>query len=206
MVSRETLGGEVGPYVVLAGVLLLFILVFGGLSLLRREPAPVHFAVESLITGAVILGACWVAQAPPTPLLFFAVLYLLMMRARLLVDVANVLARRGRLGASLRLYGLALRVATDRATRGMVLANEGAALLLGGRVAEAIGALEQALSWGLGRKVEAATRCNLGLAYLRQGEAGRGRAQLGQAQELLPGSIYAERARLALQQADGDGS
>ena len=127
------------------------------------------------------------------------------MRVRLLVDVGNRLAVSGRSEAAGRLYGLALRLASNSLDRLIVGANQGAALLHGGRVVEAIAVLERVVSSpsSLGIKLEAACRCNLGLAYLRQGQVGRGRAQLREAMDLLPGSIYALRAHLALQQFEG---
>ncbi len=195
-------------YLLLLLVLLLFILFFGSLSLLRREALSSRFAFETLLVGGLILGAARALQAPPSPILFFVVLYVLGMRARLLVEVANALARRGRLAAASRVYAVAFRLATSRTDRGIVLANQGAALLLAAQLAEAIAVLQQALApaSGLGIKQEAASRCNLGLAYLRRGETGLGRVQLHEVIDLLPGSIYAQRARQALQALDSSAS
>ena len=187
------------PYLVLAFVLLVFVLLFGGLTLLRREPLSARFAAETLLVGGAILGLSWLLRRPWSPVLFFVILYLVAMRARLVTEVANLLAQRGRLPAALRLYELALRLATDSATRATVRVNQGAALLLGRRLPLAIAALQEALAGpGLGIKQEAACHYNLGLAYLRQGETGLGQAELREVGELLPGSIYARHAELAL--------
>ena len=192
------------PYLVLVFVLLLFVLVVGGLRLVRREPLSSRHAGEILAIGAVLLGLARLLGIS-SPVLFFVVLYLVSMRVRLLVDVGNKLAMSRRSEAASRLYGLALRLAVNPLERLIVGVNQGAALLHEGRVAEAIAVLEGVVSSpsSLGIKLEAACRCNLGLAYLRQGQVGRGRAQLQETIDLLPGSIYARRAYLALQQLEG---
>jgi tetratricopeptide (TPR) repeat protein len=192
---------DVDPYLVLLFVLLLFVLLFGAASLLRREPLSGRWAVEVLLSGGVILVAARIAQAPPLPILFFVALYLLTMRARLLIDAGNLLASRGRLAFASRLYALALRLATSPPERLMVLANQSIALLQTGHMATGIAALEGVLSSPacLGAKLEAACRCNLGVAYIRQGQVGRGRALLHETVELAPTSAYASRALSALQ-------
>ncbi|MDI7277122.1 MAG: hypothetical protein QME94_14195 [Anaerolineae bacterium] len=192
------------PYLVLAFVLLVFVLLQGALNLLRREPLSGRQVGESLLVGAVILAVAWLAQAPPPAVLFFVVLYLVAMRARIVVDIANALAQRGRAEAASRLYDVALRLATVPLDRLIVLANKGAALLYLGRVEEAVRVFEGVLAVpaALGVKLEAACRCNLGLAYLRQGRTGLGRGQLHETVDLFPGSVYARRAQLALQRLE----
>ena len=189
------------PYLVLLFVLLLFVLLFGVASMLRREPISGRWAIEVLLSGGVILAAARIAQAPPPPVLFFMALYLLTMRARLLIDAGNTLASKGRLAFASRLYALALRVATSPVESLMVLANQGIALLQAGHLSTGIAALESVLSsrTPLGARLEAACRCNLGLAYLREGQVGRGRALLHETVDLAPGSVFASRALLALQ-------
>jgi hypothetical protein len=193
------------PYLVLLFVLLLFVLLFGLGSLLRREPLSGRWAVEVLLSGGVILLVARIAQAPPPPVLFFMALYLLTMRARLLIDAGNLLASRGRLSFASRLYALALRLATSPLERLMVLANQSIALLQTGHMATGIAALEGILSSPapLGAKLEAACRCNLGLAYVRQGQVGRGRALLHETVELAPASVYSSRALSALRRLEG---
>jgi tetratricopeptide (TPR) repeat protein len=195
------------PYLVLVLVLLLYILLVGGLSLLRREGLSARYAGELLLIGALLLGAARLVRVP-SPVVFFVALYLVSMRVRLLVDAGNRLAMGGRAAMAERMYGLALRLATNPLDRLIVGANRGAALLHRGQVPEAIASLEKVLSSSpaLGLKLEAACRCNLGLAYLRQGQVGRGRAALWEAMDLLPGSVYARRAQMALQQLEGPAS
>ena len=188
-------------YLVSLLVLLLFIACFGGLSLLRREPRSARFALESLVLGGAIVGLAWTTRTPLSPLAFFLVLYLVAMRSRLLVEVANLLARQGRISAALRLYAWALRLAGDATSRVVVQVNRAAALLLGGRVAEVVTLLEGVLApgHGLGIKWEAAAHYNLGQAYVRQGQTGLGRAQFHEVIALLPGSPYAQHAARALE-------
>jgi tetratricopeptide (TPR) repeat protein len=193
-----------GPYWVLVFVLLVFVLLFAGMSLLRRERVSWHWVAETLLSGTIILLAGHVAQAPPPPLLFVLALYVLAMRVRLLVDAGNVFAARGRLAVASRLYALAHGLATNPLDRLIVRANQGAALLHAGQLAAATAALETALSSpaALGIKLEAACRNNLGRAYLRQGQAGQGRAQLHEVLDLFPGSLFARCAQRALQRAE----
>ncbi len=195
------------PYLTLVLVLLVFSLMQGGLSLMRREPLSGRQVAETLLAGVVIMAIARAAEAPPPAVLFFMVLYLVTMRARILVDIANGLARRGRVGVASRLYDLALKLATVPVERLTVRANQGAVLLQQGQVDRAVGVFEDILKApaALGVRLEAACRCNLGLAYLRQGRVGQGRAQLHETVDLLPGSLYAQRARLALRRLEGEG-
>lgn len=194
------------PYLTLILVLLVFVLLQGGLSLLRREPLSGRQVTEALLAGVVILAIARLAGAPPPAVLFFIALYLLTMRARILVDIANSLARQGRVKVAGRLYDLALKLATVPVERLTVRANQGALLLQQGQVDQAVGVFEDVLKVpaALGVRLEAACRCNLGLAYLRQGRVGLGRAQLHETVDLLPGSLYAQRARLALRRLEAE--
>ncbi len=188
------------PYLVPLLVLLLFVLLLGVLSLLRREPLSARAAAEVLAFGGGVILLCWLLRLRLDPVLLFALIYLVAMRARLVVEVANALARRSQLRQALRLYGLASRLAPDGPTYLTVLANQGAALLLARRLPEAVTVLQQALERpGLGAKAEAACRYNLGLAYTRQGERGLAQAQLEQVAGLLPGSPFARQAGRVLE-------
>ena len=189
------------PYLLLVVVLLLYALAASGPSVLGREPLAWGQAGETLIWGAGLLAAAWALRAP-LPLAYLVALYLLTMRARLLVELANALARR-RHPAAARLYALAQALAWNPLDRAIVRANQGAALLHSGRVSEAQAVLDRVLQGGgLGPRLEAACRCNLGLACLRAGDPQRGRALLRETVALMPGSVYAERARRELQQLE----
>jgi tetratricopeptide (TPR) repeat protein len=189
------------PYLLLVVELLLYVLVVGGLSLMRREAGAYRLAGEALAWGVVLLGLAWVLRMP-WPLLYLVALYLVTMRSRLLVELANALAAQRR-PAALGRDDLALRLAGNPVDRALVRVNQGAALLHSGQVAAAAELLRELLGRpGLGLRLEAACRCNLGLAWLRQGQTERARAELARAIDLMPGSPYAQAARFALRRLD----
>lgn len=189
------------PYLLLVLVLLLYALAAAGPSVLGREPLAWGQAAEVIIWGLALLAAAWATQVA-SPLIYLLALYLLSMRARLLVELANLLAVRRR-AAALPLYALAHALALNPLDRTIVRLNQGAALLHWGQVPGAQALLEAVLQGGrLGPKLEAACRCNLGLACLRAGERECGRSHLREAIALQPGSVYAQRARLALQRLE----
>jgi tetratricopeptide (TPR) repeat protein len=181
----------------------LFILVFGGLSLLRREGLSVQFLLESVVLTTLLLGGAWFAGFALSPIVLLIFLYLVTMRSRLIVDLANLLARRGRYEQAFRLYRLGLAWWPDASSRLIVLANRGAAELYSGQVETAIHTLEGVLEANnrssLGRKYEAATRYNLGYAYEQQGEDAKAVTQYNEAIDLMPGSLYAQAAQSALE-------
>ena len=77
------------PHVLIVTLGLCYIVVFGGMSLLQREGLSTQFAFEVLgITGLVEAGAL-LTGSTVNPLLFLVLVYLLSMRGRLLVDLAN---------------------------------------------------------------------------------------------------------------------
>jgi tetratricopeptide (TPR) repeat protein len=190
----------------------LFILVFGGLSLLRREGLSLQFVGETVIVTTLCMGGAWLSGLGLSPIVLLVLLYLVTMRSRLIVDLANLLAARGRYEPAFRLYNLGLAWWPDAPSRLIVLANRGAAELHSGQVEAAIHTLEGVLGAGnrssLGRKYEAATRYNLGYAYEQQGEDAKAVAQYNEAIDVLPGSLYAQAAQSALKRrrkkASGD--
>jgi tetratricopeptide (TPR) repeat protein len=183
---------------------LLYILIFGGLSLLRREGLSNQFALEGLaITAAAALFSLAVGM-PLNPILFLAIIYLVTMRVRLLVDVGNFLAGRGRRETALSIYEWALSLWPNRASRAVVLINRGVVELQQGRLEAAIASLEEALGAGehgrLGLKYEAACRYNLGLAYGRSGRESEASREFNEVVSLFPTSIYARQAERALKE------
>ncbi len=183
---------------------LLYILIFGGLSLLRREGLSNQFALEGLAITAAAAFFSLATGIPLHPILFLVILYLVTMRARLLVDAGNFLASRGRREAALSIYGWALRLWPNRASRAVVLINRGVVELQQGRLEAAIGSLEEALRarehGRLGLKYEAACRYNLGLAYGRSGRESEASRELNEVMDLFPTSIYGQQASRALQE------
>lgn len=193
---------SLNPYLVLVAISALYILVFGGLSLLRREGLSSQFPLEVIgLTGVAILLSR-VAPVILNPVLFLIIIYVVTIRSRLLVDIANRLFTRGNYQAAESLYNLALRLRPDGATRLVVLTNYGAMRVRQGHPQEAIDILQGVLTdgarHGLGPKYEAACRYNLALAYRRAGEEARAVREFSHTIEVMPESLYAVGAQKAL--------
>jgi len=188
----------------------LFVLAFGALGFMRREGLSIQFALETAILTVVLVGGSWLTRLPLNPFMFLIILYLVTMRSRLVVDVANTLVRRNRKEMAFRLYDLALALRPDAASRLIVLTNRGAALLHSGQVDHAISTLEGVLADSqrsrLGIKYEAAARYNLGYAYELKGEDALSVMQYNEAIEVLPSSLYARAAQSALKRRKQQGS
>lgn len=181
----------------------LFVLVFGGLGWTRREGLSLQFALEALGLTILLVGGSWLLGIPLNPFLFLALLYLITMRSRLMVDLANFLAKRRQRDVAFRLYRLSLAWWPDTASRLIVLTNMGAAELHGGQFDAAIQTLEAALAMEtrarLGLKYEAACHYNLGYAYEKRGEDAKAVSQYNEAIDVFPGSVYARAAQAALE-------
>jgi len=190
------------PNLLLLLVGCLYILVFGGLSFLRREGLSLQFAIEAIMITALVLGLSLSANIRISPLLLLILLYLITMRSRLLVDVANLLAERGKYKAAFSIYRLGLAWWPDASSRLIVLTNRGTAELFCGQVDTAIQTLEGVLAVEnrprLGLKYEAACRYNLGQAYAKKGDRAKAVQQLNEVIDLMPGSRYAQAARATL--------
>lgn len=197
----------VNPTILLLLLACLYVVVFGGLSFARREGLSGQFVVESALVTAVLVGGTWLAGIQLSPFLFLALLYLVTMRSRLIVDLANIFAQRHHFNLAFKLYQLGLSWWPDAASRLIVLANRGAAELLCGKVDTAVETLEHVLDAHqrphLGIKYEAACRYNLGVAYERIGNSAKAREQFNEVLELFPGSPYARAASRALERQKG---
>ncbi len=183
--------------IVLVG--LLYIVFFGGLSLLRREGLSLRFALESLlITGVAALIS--LAGYTIHPALFLLILYVLTMRGRILTEAANILAKQGKFDAADRLYAWALRLWPDPSTRHIIHINQATSLIKRGDLDRAIEQLLAVLGDPeyLGVKYEAAAHYNLGIAYLRKEMHARAVVELNAAIDVWPVSEYARYARIVL--------
>ncbi len=179
-----------------------YIVLFGGLALLRREGLSLRFAIESVVlTG--IFALLSLVGINLHPVLFLFILYLVTMRVRLVVELATMFARRGRFETAERLYALSLRLWPDETSRLIVQVNHGAVLLQQGQLDEALamltGVLEKKSSGFLGRKYEAAAHYNLGVVYLRKNMEMQAIEAFNQAIDTLPASEYARGAARALE-------
>ena len=192
----------IDPYLLLLLVACLFALTFGGLGFIRREGLSLQFALETAGLTAILVGGSWLVGTPMNPFLFLVLLYLVTMRSRWTVEVANLLAKRRNYGLAFRLYDLSLAMRPDAATRLIVLANKGAAQVHSGQIEEAIATLETVLETDrgqrLGLKYEAACRYNLAYAYELNGQEARATIEYNEAIEVLPGSVYAQAAQAAM--------
>jgi tetratricopeptide (TPR) repeat protein len=190
------------PTLLLLLVACLYILVFGGLGFARREGLSIQFALEAAGVTALLVGATWLLGIPLNPFLFLAVLYLVTMRSRLTVDLANFLVRRGQRDLAFRLYQLSLAWWPDAPSRLIVQTNIGAAQVYTGQLDAAIETLEGVLTIEerprLGLKYEAACHYNLAYAYEKKGEDAKAIAQYNEAIDAFPGSVYAKAAQAAM--------
>jgi tetratricopeptide (TPR) repeat protein len=190
------------PTLLLLLIASLFILVFGGLGFLRREGLSIQFALEAVGLTVLLVGGSWLLDIELSPFLFLALLYLITMRSRLTVDVANFLVRRDQPKLAFPLYRLSLAWWPDAPSRLIVLTNRGAAQVYTGQIDAAIETLEGVLEMEqrprLGLKYEAACHYNLGYAYEKKGEDAKAIAQYNETIDVLPGSVYAQAAQAAL--------
>ncbi len=179
---------------------LLYLLGFGALSFMRRQGLSTRFAIEGL--SIVAIGTVLaLASVPIHPILFLIVIYLVTMRVRLLVDLGNWLASRGRYGQALDLGQFALRLGPDAVSRQIVLINRGVIQLHMQESETARLTLEKALANEKVRpaaKYLAAGYYNLGLACQRTGRESEAIRRFNEAIDVLPTSIYAHAARQAL--------
>ena len=183
---------------------LLYALLVGGLAVFRREGISTRFALESAAVTLVFGGLAWISGYPISPVIFLVVLYLLTMRVRLLVDLANVFAKQGRVGFAERLYEIGSRLWPDAASLLVLKINQATLLLQENKLEQAISlfddVLKQAGQGALGAKYEAAAHYNLGVAYLRSDMDARAAIEFNAAIDAWPMSLYAKRAEQALEQ------
>jgi tetratricopeptide (TPR) repeat protein len=191
------------PPLLLALTGLLYILLLGGLSFLRREGLSARFAIEAVAITAGVIALSAVAGVWANPAILVALLYLVTMRVRLLIDVGNLLARRGDRQHADAVYRLALRLWPDEAGRLLVRLNQGVLALHNGRPDEAIATFEQVLSAAdsgfLGPKHQSACYYNLGVAYLRKGLDAQATLAFNAVLDTWPASEYARYATIALE-------
>jgi tetratricopeptide (TPR) repeat protein len=196
------------PHLLILLVALVFILVFGGLPVLRREGLSLQLAVEVLVLTGLSLGASLLSGLLLNPILFFIFLYLIVMRCRLLIEVGNLLSSRGHHQRALSVYRLAMRLGPDLPVHLAALINYGFVLVRVGALEEAIRILEGVLEKGgerLQPKHESACHYNLGVAYMRLGRESRAVREFNETIDAWPLSLYAQRARAALERRRSTG-
>ncbi len=181
----------------------LYALLVSGLALFRREGFSTRFAVEAALITIIASGLTALAGLPINPAVFLIVLYLLTMRVRILVDLANIFAKQGRYNLAERLYEFASRLWPDVPGRLALNINQATMQLQERRLDESIATftevLKQADQGQLGAKYEAAAHYNLGVAYLRKDMDARAAIEFNAVIDTWPMSLYARRAEEALE-------
>lgn len=189
-------------YLLIGLIGLLYIVVFGVMALLRREGLSIRFAVEAVCLTAIVVILVWLTPIQIHPVLFLLVLYLVTFRVRILVDLANIFARRGNYIQAERIYDLATRVGPDQTSNLIIKVNHAILLLFKNQLNESItmftDVLSQANQGYLGVKYEAAAHFNLGVAYLRNNNNAMATVEFNSVLDTWPASLYARRAQEAL--------
>lgn len=193
------------PHLLILFVGVFYILIFGGLSLLRREGLSTQFAIEGIAITLIVVAIATFTGIPVNPLAFLIFIYLVTMRGRLLVDIANALSSRGRQRDAIKLLQFALRLRPDHTTHLVIQVNMGIVQLRRKNPASAQQLFEEVLKemeqkGGLGVKYEAACRYNLGQAYLQQGREVEAVRQFNETTIVYPNSIFAKAATRVLEQ------
>ena len=180
-----------------------YIVLFGAVSLLKREGLSKRFALEGGVFTLLVSALTALTGIQPHPIFFLVLIYLITMRVRVLVDFGNLLAQRGQFIQADKLYNLASRLWPDATNHLILQVNQGTSLLQQQKLDEAIATfndiLEQAKHGYLGVKYEAATQYNLGVAYLRKGMDAKASIAFNAVIDTWPASLYAHRAEVALE-------
>jgi tetratricopeptide (TPR) repeat protein len=180
-----------------------YVLVWGGLSLLRRERLSLRFALEAVAITLIFSGLAAWTGFQPHPVLVLLFIYLITMRARLLVDLANSFAQRKQFKRADTLYNIAKRLWPDPSGSLIIQLNQGVSFLQRSETDQAIAAfnaiLQKAGEGNLGIKYEAATHYNLGVAYLRKNQNAQAVVEFNAVLDTWPASEYARRAVAALE-------
>lgn len=188
------------PSILIVFVGLMYILGFWALSFVRRQGLSYRFLIEGLVVTAIGAGLA-LAAVPVHPVAFLAIIYLVTMRVRLLVDAGNLLASRQQYGRALALFRFALRLGPDDIGRQIVLINRGVVQLRMEEPEAAYVSLQEALAdeeTRPGAKYLAAGSYNLGLACRRTGREAEAIRHFNEAIDTMPSSIYGHAARQAL--------
>ncbi|HUW15280.1 MAG TPA: tetratricopeptide repeat protein [Anaerolineae bacterium] len=185
---------------------LLFILLFGGLPMLRREGLSLQLAVEVLVLTALTLGIALSTGFRLSPVVFLVLLYVVVMRSRVLIDLGNLLSSRGRHQQALTAYRLSMKLWPDVPVRLLALTSYGAVLVRMGALEEAVRILEGVLEQAerLQPKQESACHYNLGVACLRLGQDARAVLEFNQTIDSWPLSPYAQYAKAALKKRQSE--
>lgn len=189
-------------YIMIGLIGLMYIVIFGGMALMRREGLSTRFAVESLFITAIAVLMVVFAGISIHPAIFLVLLYIITLRVRLLVDLANFYARRGSYAQANRIYDFASHIWPDPTSKLIILVNQATLHIQENRLTEAIALFKDILDpknhSALGVKYECAAHFNLGVAYLRSDSHSLATVEFNAAIDTWPGSVYAQRSQQAL--------
>ncbi len=192
------------PFIILL-VGFLFTVFFGGLTFIRREGLSLRFAIEAILLTLLFSALSFFYNISIEPILFLILLYVITMRVRILVDLANLLARRRNFKAAGQVYNLATRCWPDKTNSLIIDVNKGTSLLQQNQLDDAISIFKTILARTeqgyLGIKYETATHYNLGVAYQRKNLSSLAIQEFETVIEIWPGSVYARVAEAALKKA-----
>ncbi|MDI6770169.1 MAG: hypothetical protein QMD04_10910 [Anaerolineales bacterium] len=181
-----------------------YVVIFGGLSLLRRDGLSLRFAIEATLITLAVSGLTALSGYPTHPALFLFLVYLLTMRVRLLVDVGNSFAQRQQYNRAEIFYNLADHLWPDPSSKLIIQLNQAVMSMQQGAIDNAIaaltGILQKAGEGFLGLRHEAAAHYNLGAAYRRKGLEAQAIREFNATMDTWPASPYARRAEDALKQ------
>lgn len=182
---------------------LLYILMFGGMAVFRREGLSIRFAVESVCVTAIAVILVVLTPIQIHPVWFLLLLYVITLRVRILVDLANIFARRGNNIQAEKIYNFASHLWPDQTSDLIIKVNHATLLLQKNQLDESISmftdVLTQANEGYLGVKYEAAAHFNLGVAYLRNNNNSMAIVEFNAVLDTWPVSLYARRAQEALE-------
>ena len=180
-----------------------YVVLFGGLSLLRREGLSTRFAIESLIFTGLASGMIALMDVNVQPVLFLFFIYLITMRVRLLVEIGTLFAKKGQFKQAERIYQFAMHVWPDQTCTFVIQVNYGTMLSQARRLDEAISMLnsviEKSNSGFLGVKYESAAHYNLAVAYMRQDKQAQAVREFNAVLDTWPASEFAKKASAALE-------
>ena len=190
------------PFIILL-VGFLYTIFFGGLTFIRREGLSLRFALEA--TGVTLLFSAlgFFYNIIIEPILFLLIIYVITMRVRILVDLANLLARRRNFTAADKIYDFTSKLWPDKTNLLIIDVNKGTSLLQQGQLDDAISVFKTILARTeqgyLGIKYETATHYNLGVAYHRKNLSSLATQEFETVIEIWPGSVYSRYAEAALE-------
>lgn len=180
-----------------------YALLFAVMGIIRGEGFSMHFTLEAVLITLIVAAGDFITTSVVHPVLFLVFVYLLTMRSRLLVDLANLMSNRGRQRNAIAVLQSALRLFPDKPARLIIYVNMGIVQLRRKNPASAQKlfemVLEEAEDGGLGIRHRAAVHYNLAVALQKQGKEAPAVKHFREAADGYPGSPFSKAAQKALE-------